>query len=405
MNIIFCGNMYSDVERDIKKIKSPPPVSSHKYQENLIRGMLANNQRIHIVNVPRLRYFPYYSGITIRKCSFTSVNDTEGVNIGFINLPVLNYITQRIMLKNEIMKQMDPNDTNVLLCFNNYLPINQAMLYVRKKYSNVLICSVLGDLHGEFGVKVSGRYDGLKGKIISRIEAKQDYLSSLSDAFGFLTTYMADALQVSNKPYVVVEGIYSGEKKEIINIDSEVKTIFYAGALEEEYGVSHLIRAFSLIKDSSYRLVLAGNGGLVSDIKKYAQKDKRLSYLGYITPEEVELQQKNATCLINPRTSNHEYVKYAFPSKNMECLASGKPYIAHDLPCNPPEYKKYMQCPLNETDEALADEIIRICSLSAIERTNIGAAAQNFILNNKNPQVQCSRIIDMLTELVNCSND
>ena len=270
------------------------------------------------------------------------------------------------------------------------------MVETRNKRRNVLICNVLGDLHGSFGVRVANRYEGLKGKVIEKVEAKQDRLSAESDAFGFLTKYMAEALGVQRKPYVVVEGIYSGDKKEVINRDSEEKIIFYAGAVEEEYGLLHLLRAFTMIKDPSYRLRIAGGGGSVDDVKEYSEADSRIAYLGYITPEEVEKNQRETTCLVNPRTSDHEYVKFAFPSKNMECLASGKPYVAHDLPCNPPEYKKYFQCPENESDEALSEELMRVCSLPAEERQRLGIEAQRFIISQKNPQMQCKKIVDMM---------
>lgn len=400
MKYIFCGNMFSDIENDIRKMKVPPPVSSHKYQENILKGLLANKQDIYIINIPRVRYYPIYPQILFRKKPFFGLSNIKGIDIGFINLLGLNYLSQQIRLEIELNKIIRKDEKYTLISFNNYFPQNQAMVRIKKKKSNIYLCNILGDLHGIYGVKVANRYDGLLGKIITKIEAKQDQLSAKSDAFGFLTKHMAKALGVENKPFVVIEGMYSGTKKEIINIDSIEKTIFYAGAVEEEYGILHLLRAFSMIPNENYRLKIAGSGGAVSDIKEYAEKDVRISYLGYITPEQVDKYQSEATCLVNPRTSNHKYVKYSFPSKNMECLASGKPYIAHELICNPPEYKDYIQCPQDESDEALAKELIRVCSLSADDRQKIASKAQDFIINEKNPEKQCKNVIDMMNKFV-----
>ena len=84
----------------------------------------------------------------------------------------------------------------------------------------------------------------------------------------------------------------------------------------------------------------------------------------------------------------------------MECLASGKPYIAHDLICNPPEYREYIQYPTDESDGALANKIVEICSLSSEERNEIGEKARQFILMEKNPKVQCGKIVAMMNEKI-----
>ena len=84
----------------------------------------------------------------------------------------------------------------------------------------------------------------------------------------------------------------------------------------------------------------------------------------------------------------------------MEFLDSFNPYFAHELICNPPEYKDYIQCPQDESDEALAKELIRVCSLSADDRQKIASKAQDFIINEKNPEKQCKNVIDMMNKFV-----
>ena len=154
-----------------------------------------------------------------------------------------------------------------------------------------------------------------------------------------------------------------------------------------------------MIEGDNYRLQIAGNGDAVELVKKYAALDKRITYLGYITPDEVEEYQKSATVLVNPRTSEYEFVKYSFPSKNMECLASGKPYIAHNLICDPEEYHSFIQYPVDESDDALARKIVEVCSLSEEERNEIGERARQFILTEKNPKIQCKKIVDMINHM------
>lgn len=103
-----------------------------------------------------------------------------------------------------------------------------------------------------------------------------------------------------------------------------------------------------------------------------------------------------ATVLVNPRTTELEFVKYSFASKTLECLASGKPYIAHKLPCDPPEYNGPIIYADNESDEAVAAKIVEICELPDNERDEIGQKAREFVLTQKKPKVMCKKIVDML---------
>lgn len=399
MKIIFCGLMYRDVESDLKKMKVAPPVSGHIFQENLIRGMYQNNVDIKVINIPLVRFFPHYPEMLIRESSWCLDNKVMGKNIGFINLWGINYLSQIIKFYKALNKEIPKEEKCVLVCWQDYIANILGMYWVKKRNSNVKICSVIGDLYGENGVTVEGRYVGFKGKIIQYIERKQVEYAQKSDCYCFLTEPMAEAMGVRNKPFVVVEGMYNPNNNQNNDIEEIVqnneKMIFYAGALEEEYGIEHLLRAFSMIKNDNYSLYIAGAGGSVEEIVRMGQSDCRIKYLGIITPEEVKEYQKKATVLVNPRTSEKEYVKYSFPSKTMECLASGKPFVAHKLPCIPKEYDRYINYPEDETDEGLAKKIIEVCERSYSIRRKDSESSKRFILDNKNPKKMCSIILEM----------
>ena len=176
--------------------------------------------------------------------------------------------------------------------------------------------------------------------------------------------------------------------------------IFYAGSLFLKYGIKHLLKSFSMIEKENYRLVIAGIGDGEELVHQYAKEDNRILYLGFISPEETEQWQIRADVLVSPRQTKYEYVKYSFPSKTMECLASGKPYVAHKLPCEPDEYGNYIRYPRDESDLALKDELIRVCELPMDVKKQIGIAARNFILSEKNPKRMCRKILDMLNKMV-----
>ena len=177
--------------------------------------------------------------------------------------------------------------------------------------------------------------------------------------------------------------------------------VFYSGTLARRYGVLNLIKAFSLIVDSSYRLWICGEGDSRSEIQDFSKNDKRIFYYGQLPTEKVFQLQKQATVLVNPRTSEGEFSKYSFPSKTMEYLASGTPTILFKLDGIPDEYLQYCFTVKQETVECLSETIVTVCSKSQEDLFEFGRKASNFIKNFKNPEFQVNKIKDMLLTLHN----
>ena len=403
MKYIFCGYMFSDVESDIKKMQAPPPVSGYTYMVNLVHGLVENGQDVTVVNTPLMRYFPHYPRVFVRG-GLASIAEEPVINTGFINLPIINYITRAWSMKKSLRKTIRKlrGEEVTLVCFNIFFPVVSAMTYARRKFKNVRLCAVIGDLYGKNGTNTGSKPKGFKDRAARRFIDRAYDLSKKFDAYGFVTKFMPQEMGVESKPFAVIEGMYSESSEPTKSVaQGEEKIIFYAGSVRKDYGLSHLLKAFSLVKGKEYRLIIAGSptDDAVEEVKAYAARDSRIAFLGVITPAEVLKRQQSATVLINPRISGPAFVKFSFPSKNMEGLASGKPYIAHDLICNPPEYREYIQCPADESDEALAQKIVEVCELPPEERQAIGERSREFILREKNPQKQCGKIVDMMSQI------
>ena len=401
MKIVFCSNMYSDIEEDIRRSKEANPASGHILQKNFLQGLLENGKDVHVINASRVRRFPLYPQVIFHRRPFYHDGDGSGIDVGFINLFGLNHFTKMINIYRELKKAVRSAKKEgpvLIFTWNSSIDMTIPILIMKKRDSNVMSCDIIGDLYGQYSAP-NRDSNPLTRKMIRAIENRTDRLSQRFDSFVFLTPYMAQALKVADRPYTIVEGIYAGDTnappppKDTGDIDG--KMIFYAGSIHEDYGILHLVRAFRLIEDPSYSLYIAGGGNTAGTLKEYEKMDGRIHYLGELPPSEVKKYQQKATALISPRTSDGIYVRYSFPSKTMECLASGKPFIAHRLPCEPPEYSRYIQYPDNETDEALRDKIVEICGSPQEKRDEIGEAARLFILNEKNPRAMTKRVIEM----------
>ena len=400
MKAVFCTRVFTNIEEDMKNSHKPNAVSGHKFQMNLLRGIVNNGCDISVVNVPNIRYWPDYPKLFLKKQDFCLDRKKLGVTVGRLNISPFHFVWSGITVFFEIVKiireNKDKNQKIILAVYNSSLPMFFSMWIAQCMFRNVFLCDIIGDFHGKNGIGNLGT--GLPGwitKVKGRIE---DWFARKSNMYVLVTEAQRELLP-QNKPYTVVEGVYTVSKteettSEHLTEENIEKIVFYAGSLRKDYGIMHLLRAFSQIQSSQYRLVLAGANADEKALE-YAQRDERISFLGTITPEEVKKWQNRATVLISPRTSENSFVKYSFPSKTLECLAAGKPYIAHRLPCDPPEYASYIQYARDESDEALRDKIVEICELPEERRREIGKRAQNFIINEKNPKIMCKRIVEM----------
>ena len=97
--------------------------------------------------------------------------------------------------------------------------------------------------------------------------------------------------------------------------------------------------------------------------------------------------------MVNPRKAEGEWVKYSFPSKNIEYMASGTPLLAYNLPCIPPEYSdKYFAIDPQNLELSLKNILL----LEKEELHTFGMEARKWICEQKNSHIQAKKIIKML---------
>ena len=394
MKYVFCSLMFDDVESNIKNSKNPNTVSGHKFQENMLKGLMDNNRDVYVLNIPRVRHYPDYPYKRIKEKDYIFNGRKVGKSIGFNNRFIIAYISQYFSLKKLLERYVKENinEEIILLVFNSHMIQMMNLINIKRRFKNVRICDVIGDLHGKYGMlreKAS-----LKERLVDLYGQLSDKLARNSDYYVFLSKYMNEAYGCKEDQYAVLEGMYNSDKEILNRNESSEKILLYAGTLDVEYDIGHLINAFKMTTDEDFRLYIAGSGNYLKDLKKDLVNDKRIVYLGVLSPDDLASYQMSATALISPRKNNHRYVKYSFPSKTMECLAIGKPYIAHKLDSEPDEYSAYIQY-ADETDEGLASKITEILSLDEDKRIEIGEKSRSFVLNSKNPRVMCKKIIDL----------
>lgn len=269
---------------------------------------------------------------------------------------------------------------------------------------NITLCSALLFLR-IWGVHVMGimtdmpalmvcRNSSLRHKLFNSVNM---FLLTKMDSYVFLTETMNTAINKKHKPYIVMEGI-ADEKMRNRERHRNVNTkeILYAGGLFEQYGVLALIEAFREVQGDDLKLILYGSGPMISDMTKYIALDPRLEYRGLKPNCEIVEAELTATLLVNPRPTSEEFVKYSFPSKNMEYMASGTPLLTTNLPGMPKEYHKYVYLFDKEDPHSMSKVLNKILNEIPLEELdNFGEKAKQFVMENKNNIYQAKRIVDM----------
>lgn len=174
------------------------------------------------------------------------------------------------------------------------------------------------------------------------------------------------------------------------------RVIIYAGGLYERYGVKMLLDAFMHTSFKDVRFDIYGDGEMSAIMDEYHKSDSRIHYYGVVPNDTIVEAELKSTLLINPRPTHEEFTKYSFPSKNMEYMVSGTPVLTTKLPGMPKEYYKYVFLFDDETVDGYKKTLTDVLSLSNEDLYMKGKSAKEFVLKNKNNNVQGKRILTLL---------
>lgn len=371
------------------------------FQWNLIKGLDyelgLNNMSLTLMNSFPFGVYPNQCKQLIfrqKKWSHNMISDD--LHIGFINLPFIKQMTRKYNIKKELYKILRSTEDEVtILTYDLYLPYLSVLYQLKKKFKNLKVCPVITDLPNEFGFKKNDNF--IVAKIRRYIGKKQMKLVKAFDKFVLLTKFMQYPLDIEKKAKIIVEGI-SNDTNMASWDNAQENIVLYTGTLNKEFGIMNLIEAFKLLDEENFKLIICGDGDSRFEIEKISKVKKNIEYRGYLSKNEISKLYDQAKVLINPRTNIGEYTKYSFPSKTIEYLQTGKPFIGYKLDGIPDEYDKYIYYVKNNTIEELKNTIINICTTPIEQLKYKGIEARNFVINNKNYRMQAKKIVDLILE-------
>ena len=368
--------------------------AANALQWHIYEGFCANfDEEIRLFNVLPIGSFPqYYSMPFVKGSTF----DSKHTNIGFCNVKLIRKYRQPKKIYASLKRWCEEeNDDKTLFVYTVSAPFMTAVNRLKKKFPRLRVCAIIADLPDMSNLSADKSL--LKRLFEKKLAADSYSAMGCVDAFVLLTRQMADYMKI-DKPFVVMEGI-STQNEPCEKKNSDTKTVLYTGTLHRRFGVLNLVEAFCAVENPDYRLVICGVGDCEAEIKKHAQRDKRIDFKGQLKREDVLKLQQEATVLVNPRQNNEEFTKYSFPSKNLEYLSSGIPLVAYKLDGIPDEYDEYINYVSDNSVEALRDRLVEICEDEDGSAADRAKKAVDFVRNEKNAVRQTERIKTLVDAL------
>lgn len=400
MNILFLGKFYPQtlITTIATDSKGKVGMSNHNFEMSLINGLCQQEDiTLECLTVPSAYSFPYNNRCFFTRGESYQYKNTHIHSVGFCNLPVIKELWSTIALIFALIKvfsKYEGNKVDVIINTPNNGLLNAlrlAKIFTRKKITQTVIIPDIPAM-----VTSMDKQHKIKGLVLKHRNTRSMKMTSNSNGLVLLTEAMMDFVD-KPVPYIVMEGIVDVESMDGESESPTKEVILYTGTLRKIFGVMNLVQAFQKITDKDVELWICGSGDSEVAIKENANRDSRIKFFGLVDSQTALKMQRQATILVNPRTSEGEYTKYSFPSKTMEYLLSGKSVIINRLPGIPEEYYQYVYTPKDESVDAMAECISCVLAEDRDSRNAKAQSGRNFIVSQKNSRIQTKRILEMIT--------
>lgn len=367
-------------------------VSGSLFQQSMIEGLEAQGHTVDIVcdypHAPGQRIKPEYR--------WSHRDGARDIAVRAVNLPYVSILFKSFFMTRWVKKKAKETQYDVAIAYLIHQPYMACLAKTKKlcpKTKTVLICPDLPDM-----MDMTLSEKKLKA-FLKKLDMKRiDRLYKKVDGYVLFAEPMKERVPVKGKPWTVIEGVASVDDLDTAPVEKE-RFIMYAGTLHKNIGVENIIKSLDYIDDPSVTLKLYGTGELETYIKNAAAENPRIVYGGFVDRKTLFEQQKKALALVNARNPKDAYTRYSFPSKTFEYLYSGTPFVSTKLAGVSAEYDEHIWTLTDDSPKAIADQIQMLLACDAEKLMQKGAAARQFVLEEKTNVMQSKRLLQFITEV------
>ena len=389
-DVLFLGLMYSDktLEEAETCSKAGIQMAPHIFQQNLLRGFSNRGDvSLKVINVPPIGSYPiHYTKAFIHDDKWK----TGYHQIGYLNIPVIKQIIQERIIKNIIEDEINSDADKHIFIYSMYPPFVKAANVIKKKYPHIHVCLLQTD-------PILGK-DGIYTKNSARnIKKGQKLIEMMKcfDSFVVLTKYLAEAMEIGDKPYTVVDCIVNDSEKELATSSRQPNRnrFLYTGSTRSTNGIITLVDAFDYLPEAE--LWICGGGDSDSYIREKENSNSNVKFFGSLDHDKIADIQSQCDYMINPRVPTGGFTKYSFPSKTAEYMMTGKPTVMYKLEGLSEDYDNLLNYVYSEEPKGLATELQKIIQANQEQLLDRAAKAREYVIEKKSPEAQANRIIAM----------
>jgi glycosyltransferase involved in cell wall biosynthesis len=389
--VCLLGFTVPDIALDeIVAVDRHMPSQTHNFAWSLVDALGRAGLDVRLLSVLPTSNFPGNPRVVLRSAPF----ETKGVRgeyLGFVNIVGLKHLTRFLQCLSRGTRVLLRWRPTVLLVHGVHSPF----LWYAALSRQVLGLTVVVILTDPPGVRLST--DRLAVRFLKWLDAKLVRLAlRCTDAVIALTTDLARDF-APGRPALVIDGIGRFDRAdEHVRTARTQPTVVYAGSLRTSYGVDRLVDAVAGLTDPPATLQVYGNGELAGWISEVAAEQTRIEGPRLLSREDLLRAYRSADLLVQPRPTDQSFVRYSFPSKIIEYMASGTPVLTTRLVSVTDDYSPYVYWIDDDSPEGIRRAIREVLQLPEHERLNKGRRAATYIRATRSTEAQGKRIAAFL---------
>jgi glycosyltransferase involved in cell wall biosynthesis len=362
------------------------PLQTHTFAWSLVDALLKAGLEVELLSVWPVSTFPSNPRVLFRSAPF-AMNGVPGECLGFVNLVGLKHVTRFVQCLSRGTRVLRRWRPGVLLVHGVHSPF----LWYAALSRQVLGLRVVVILTDPPGVCLPT--DRLAVRLLKWLDVRLvRWALRWTDAVIAVTTDLARDF-APGKPALVIDGIARFESDaDYVRKDRSRPTVVYAGSLRISYGVDRLVDAVSGLTDPPATLEVYGNGELADWVSKVAAEQTQIKGPRLLSREELLRAYRSADLLVQPRPTNQSFVRYSFPSKIIEYMASGTPVLTTRLVGMTDEYTPYVYWIDDDSRAGIRKALRDVLQLPEDERLTKGRRAAEYIRATRSSEAQGKRI-------------
>lgn len=377
-----------DLVAEINRTDAFMATQTHRFAWGVVRGLREAGVQVDLLSAAPVSDYPRNPRRAFGGGRFTQ-HGVDGSYLPFINLLVLKHVTRWLsawFLGGRHLRRARPS---WLLVHGVHSPFLWYAVYARRRLG-LSVCVFMTDPPGVVLPSDSGLRRLLKTidiGVTKRALARVDAVVALAEP---LAIDYAPGV-----PFMTMEGVFDPTswpvRDRAASGDQSAFTITYAGGLSEEYGVGRLVRAARACPDEDIRLQLLGRGDLEGWIREQAEEDPRVLPPRLVDPADLSDIYAQSDVLVQPRPVAQGFVRYSFPSKLLEYMASGTPVVSTRLSSIPEAYEGLLLW-ADDSEGGMMQALRHVRELPTDERAAIARRASEFVRTTRSGGAQGHRM-------------